>query len=1295
MAKDTCIAVPEAPNGEASKLYKDMLSKIKNRPIVNWLYACYLTSDTADKMRQATDANGNPLYKENKQGEFNADDVLKFLNWSEVSRDISDINIAELGVSKDVNGYINYSNAKEALEKADNFNNSHKGLTATVVQHGDNVFNILVFEKNARTHTFPDDIKAKLQIWDVYKRAFGAIGVDIENMPESLTRTFNANNPNLVQHLKNLKVMNIQWLNQKDALLLFNMDANSPQVQRLVGSFGSLEDAAKALDDINHRVGNYTTAQKRLLMNAVAKGQEFQGMDLNALQNQVSQLSDDIRDSSPEKDVNTTLHKLKKKYNIDIEEIVILNNEIKTLSQAAAKAAIQLERKIRILEKQQGNNVEGKRLERIQNQLLNELKNKKYYAGILNFMKEATDMQQQVDDMINGMGIASTEMQTLFDHAKTLMDIKQIKDMYYPVISALSLGITIDESIDQIDIDNLTNTAKNLKDYFDKKEPILENLAESTMISLLEQIVGDTAPDGQSIANVIRFAQEDSGWFDYLYSVGRASNPVIAAMGSIILDAKESRNSVINDVAQRIRKATDKLYKSGSNSEFMYENERYIISDIDWDKYNHTRRMKIGSLKRQGLQGFDFKEALEQWEEVNTENRVVDFKTGRTEKVPNQNFRKAFPTLTQAQLEYYNTMMQIKGEMGTLLPAFAQRQYFAPQVRRSNLDAIAKGDVKKAIKNIITEPFKVREDDTDYVSNSAKEIIDGEEFTRTDGNFDDTPLQTVPIYYINRVEEGELMKDFSSALQHLASSAINYDAMTNVAQVIEFVGDYAKDKIAARTNKNEADVVSNKVVKAFNTLRKYGKNTNTVAIIDGFRDSLLYGEKKSPEDAKWLSKLGDSLKNFTSFKGLAFNVKGAFSNWLVGEFQMMIEAGAGEFYNFKDFGWAHTKLFGNAGTEGEIMELLTNNMRHKSTLMRELFDPLQENYRDKSNQRYYKSMFRQLMGHDCAFIGYGSGEYLIHYVNMYSILHNQKVLQDGKVISLYDAFEVTNVEDGNASLKIKDGVTKLDGTPIDNAFIQDIKNKVKYANQTTHGAMNEEDRGLIHRRMLGRLAMNFRQWMVEHYSRRFRKAHFDSTIKGIREGYYTTVFNALIRGDAGEAFEDKHYAQALGYFLRDLGMFTLRMQSQWGNLNEMQRYNVKRAATEFHLWLLLCGLSFALGEPDTHKKEFWRRWFIYHTLRVKMETEASMPHPKSIKNIMTILQSPMGGITVANSMFYLFFGLPDLTEEIKSGPHKGENKYWRTVTKNLIPGVKDWEQMQEFDTKDTVFLPFTSNDPNR
>ena len=1319
MARNTCISVPAAPNGENSKMYNQLLKRINDRPQVNYIYSMYVASNTAQAMEQAG-------YTKNRQGEYNALDLLKFLNYSSIEREMKDIDTEaqKYDIIDSSGKMIDYTNAKEALDKADDFNDNHNGLVATVYQHGD-IYNIHVSEKNANTHMQPTEVKEKLAIWDVYKHAFNSIGVDIENLPQELNSIFNANNVDIARTLRSIKNTSFNFLLPKDALALFYMDPNSAPVQRLVQSFGSIEEAANAIGNLRNGQ-SYPSSQINLLKRAVNHCQQFQGLDLAALQSQVAQMSAQVKSASPEETIRQEYQKLKRKYKIGINELNLNKKSIESLSQAAGEAVLQLTRRIREIEKTTTNNAEGKRLEGIVDQLMKELEYKRYYFGITNFLKEAQRGQYEIERILaNLTPQTGTELEKRFAEAKALMDIKQYNEQYYPIIDALADDkLVIDESISQFDIDNMRQEAKKLKEYFDNETKVINKKAEAVMEGLLMEILGDTAPNGQSIANLVKMAQKDTSIMDYLYSVGRSSNPVIAAMGSIIREAQNSRDLTMNSIAKRIRRATNKLHKAGYDSDFMYEpDEEHLISDIDWKSYKAAFNAQRKALARQGLKGFDLKMALNTWEEANTEDRVVDTKSGRTERVPNAQYRKPFPQLSQAQLDYYNEMMQLKGEIGTLLPAYAQNQYLAPQLRRGMIDAIRGAenaqDVLKAIKNKAENFYKVREDDTNYVGNG---IIEGEEYNYAYGSFDNKRLREIPIFYVNKVEQGELLKDFSTGLQHLASTAINYDAMSNVAQVVEFIGDYAK-AMASREDVNEADVVENQFMRVSKGLYAWGQNTNTAALIEGYLSQHLYGEKRDPSESKVLQKVFDNIIGYTSFKGLATNLKGAFSNYLVGEFQMLIEAGAGEFYNFKDYAWAHSKLFGTAGAAGEIMYLLTDDMNHKGPLFAELFDPIQENFKDKSHQRYHRNWFRRLVGHDCSFIGYGSGEYLIHYVNMYAVLNNQKVFKNGKQISLYDAFSVQSKQDGNSDLVLDPDVTIGEkrgnvwvdtGRPVDEAFIQEIKGKIKYVNQTTHGSMNEEDKGLIHRKWWGRSVMNFRQWMVEHYSRRFRKNHFDASLGENREGYWYSYFKYLFNEDTKEDWKSgakgkakvigetlgESVAIALPWFVRDYMTFMLRGQAQWDNLTDVQKNNIRRVNSEMMMYIALMGLSFALGEPDKHKKEWWRRWWIYQTRRLILDTEASMPHPKALSNIFTIMQSPVAGVNTLNGLLYMFTGLfsGDLIGEnntIKSGKHKGENRYWRNIWKYNLPVFKDIEQMQSMDEDESIFQVFKTTPTNR
>lgn len=67
------------------------------------------------------------------------------------------------------------------------------------------------------------------------------------------------------------------------------------------------------------------------------------------------------------------------------------------------------------------------------------------------------------------------------------------------------------------------------------------------------------------------------------------------------------------------------------------------------------------------------------------------------------------------------------------------------------------------------------------------------------------------------------------------------------------------------------------------------------------------------------------------------------------------------------------------------------------------------------------------------------------------------------------------------------------------------------------------------------------------------------------------------------------------------------------------------------------------------------------------------------------------------SFLYAFYGLSngDVFTEIKSGDHKGENKYKRNMLKYVFPFFKDWEQMQKMDEDDAIFKVFENSPSNR
>lgn len=1321
MSKKSCIIIPEVSihnRMEPSRLFKDLVDEDKqfrySRKQAVYLYVFYITKYEKE-MEAAKNQDGKPKYIKNRQGQFNAKDVVEFADFNKYSEEINNLGeeAYRAGATDKKGKSIDYTDAEEVLNKIDEFNDSHKGLLASIEEHPSStgaIYNMKVFARDAGNIGVVETTKEKLKVWEVYKQVFNSVGVDLKSMPTELNSIFSANNMSLDLYLKDLKSLKFNNISRKEALALFYLDADSKYVNRLKTNFGSIEDAALALEDMNKGNIYITTSQKHLLEMAFNHAKEIHNIDLDALKSQIDRLQSTIRNTSLELSLKNEIHKLNKKYNLDRIDIKDLGTKLKNLSDVNIAAITNIKRRITAIKKEKGNTTEGRELTQLYNKLKQDLNGRQSFHGLIDYLKQARTDIASIDTLLDSIPENGEIKNRIFIRSEVYKKIKDIKNQYQDILAKLATdSIDMNESISKENMETLRQQAVELDNYLRRKDREINELIEGIVKDCLREVSGGNISESE-IKDVLEKGIKNVGWLDQLaYAMADSNNLILATSGSIVREAQDKRNAELAGFVGKIDRITHKLYKSGiTNTEFMYEDQMHIISDIDWGKYEEAKRKKERTLKDRGIRDFDLIMAMDEWEEENTVKKIVDKDSGRTERVPNKNYRKVWDFQqgwTEAQKEYYRTVMEYKGKLESMYPTHAQNYYLPPQVRRNMIDAWTHSgitnDIGKGLKNIgisigkkVADIYTVREDDTNYVENG---IVEGE------GDYDNSIKKEIPIYYQKAVEKGELMLDFSAAMLRHASSAFNYNAMNDIKDTVETIKDYVNSKVPIPKNPTEETIVDNILIKVTRDLFKWGKKNNVSEVLSGFIDQHVYGIKRNPGENKRLVKFVDSLISYTSFRGLATNFPGAVANEFGGFCQIFIDTVGGEFFNIMDIMKAVYRLHGKKGMIGDLTEWLSNDISSKTGLLKREFDPEQEEYENIKSKRYHSSVLRKILSKDLRFIGYGQGEYLIHLIPLYAILEHQKVLLNGKKISLYEAYEVTEKEDGNRSLKIKDGVTDLDGNPITDRYIAKIRGIVRKANQSMHGAMNEEEKGLAHQYMLGRLALNFKQWMIAHYSRRFRRRHFDTTLKEWREGYYTTFFKGLMDDNAKDAWEAKQKLEAAKIigkdlsvllFGKDLMSFFSISATQWDNFSDMQKYNIRRARAEVLLLLTLVGLSMALGEPEDHKKEYWRRFSIYQIKRMITETEAAMPLPEAVNSAITIFQSPMAGVNTFNSLLYALYGIRDISEEIKSGPHKGENKYLRNLIKYDLPFFKDIERMQTLDEDDSLFKVFDYSPSN-
>lgn len=1296
---DACQFLPMVNDNpdKPSRLYKDFLKRVGgDRPFTNFIYASYLQ----DGIAEAMDKKG---YRRDKNGEHRAKDVYKFFNAGQMRSEAGvamDSYLRSVGVIDSAGRLVDFD-ARTAFAKAQNINSMSTGRVAYVQQHGDK-FNVFVEAKDSRTQMRIGELQLQMLKWQALEEAFGRAHIDINTLEQAFPSLVNPITVDLfLQTIQSqAEVGDIKYLSKNDIEMLLTLGDRASGVQALKRrGWGTLQETADKAYDIIHNPGKYAKDTLTAVTNALNEARSINYTLISDLKNKISnEIEPSFEAHSKEFDIQKTLDELNEKYELNIDMIVLSDRNIRKLSDAASHAMVTLSRQLDHLRQQgKGNTQQAKNIKMQMSQLAKEIEGKRYYSGLLGFLTKSLQYARSVDDNLRNIPPTGTLREFVAARASVLATAKTLHDSYGFIVKALKNvdSLLVDENISDTDKAYLQEAAKQVDDILEKQEGVMRNLRENTMIDMCIDVFGDSVIEGRAVADLVLNAEADSSIMDFLYSVGEQSNPLIGAMGTVIRDAQLSRDERLARFSLELRRVNDRLYKAGHTSEFMYEwvtdengehGRYYIQSNIDWQKYNKERNAFYGRTKASGVRGFELRDAMDQWINNNTEE--VDFE-GHIEKIPKASLygkkRDFMEGWTDAQKQYYNDVMKLKAKIGTLLPEYAQYQYLPPQRRAETADIINKGiekkmSLKEVARNILDRAnrVKIRQDDTQYGM-----LIGGEDFIESEGDFSGRLKQQIPIFYVTKLrDQNDLVLDFSGALQSLAHTAFNYDEMNNIKDTVEMMGDYIESKPSYAKNRGaiRGELVENGSIHILSKLKTHAKKFGTEALIHGFIDKHIYGIEMKDTGLGW--RMLQVLVNYTSLNQLAPNVKGAISNFLVGEHQMLIEALSGTMmgkdavYTLSDYVKAQGLLFGTKLQEGALMDHLSNNLNSMAHLLADKFDPLNELAEEHGAKRYYKSAFRQIIGGFNLMGMYSAGEAAIHYVNMYASLLHEKVLnKEGKQVSLYSAFEKSEKKDGNYELKIKDGYTRLDGGIIDNEYLNEVKAKIRTINQATHGAMNKEDKGIIHQRMAGRAVMNFRQWMVGHYSRRYRGRHWSASQKRFTEGYFNTV------------------GKMIQSYLSDYVGFINDANAHWSELDAAQKQNVWKAISEVTLLACLYAISRALGEPEDHKKEYWRRMAIYQIRRLILDEEASVPPIPFltggfVSEGVTIIDSPIASVKTFNGILYPLTGVKDINDTIDSGRYKGWNKYVRNVLKNSVPFYNQIDQTIHLGDEGYVFSIF-------
>ena len=1321
----SCVYIPTIKVGKEekeSRLFKDLLSFTNDRNTTKYIWGMTKLKEFNSKFTELQfDENGEPtLDSLNKAIKITS--LLKDSNLTSEKRDLGSIN--------DKGDQIEYKNVEEPLNKVNQFNKENSELVASVGRlNGSYIINLE--KKNNLNTNVPNELLFKTDLNNKLRGLMRGLGFDVSvTNTDGYYGVFNPLNAEtnaeglrtVIQVAKGEK--GEEAFPEEFSHFIIEGLINEPLINRLVDSLKGEEILKTILGEDYDKYnslyeGNTTLLQKeaagKLLYNHII-GKTFEPRRplltriWNWLKIKLSRLdSSNVDDIIREANIGFS----KVAQGIKDESILGLIDkssirrgpklyqiakEVTKLQKIADDALELASRRLKILQtKSKDNKYPETDMASIKN-LQNLIEQKKYASSILAFQLDSLDQLSSLNDQLNSVYERNSGREIPFNKLNIVSSIvRRIDEFstgYKPIMEELQV-VEAAYKRGEIDIkpEDATAISSKATEILRIINEINQNKKElnyKIALNFLKPFWGedkivDVGKDkGKKVTleMILEMAQKDINGLDrWISSLSDASDPLLSLIDKSVKMKQAQRDEKLINILRGVREEHSKLEKAGYNPEFMYEKDSNgkltgrLLSDINFIKFDQERQAYIDKLKTEDTPYYKTKELVEKWEAKRMEYVLVDADSERYELMPIKLIygKDVISKLVPAQLKYYNTMIKAKALMDSMLPDRYTKLYNAVQIRNDITEAISNNitDPKQAAKFIldnIKDRFIKREDDTEF----GEEILDGVKTKLLD--FNKKEVQKLPIYYIHKLEDTErLSTDFTSSIMAYAAMSINYNEMSEVVDTLEIIRSVVKERDVQQLSGDQKLLETFKVLnKAYTkSYTKPGELSNIGARLDDYYETVLYGKSKTEslgttkiaDQEISNDKVIDSLKDLTGAIGLGVNVFSGINNTLMGKMQLFIESLGGEYFNLKNSAIGKKNYyFLLKDYIGEINSITKTN---KLNLLIDRFDALESFYENLQNQGYYKGAIARIVGSTSIFFMQNMGEHYLHSRTMLAMLDAFKVKDsNGNKISLYEALEVKDSE-----LVIKEGITKLDGTQITEEDLNKLKLKIKKVNQSLNGAFSIEDKGAIHKNALGRLAMQFRQWMPSHYGRRFANTYYDASLDQYREGYYRTL---------GRFAWDT---------IKDLKRANFELVTRWEQLNSHERANMKRSFTEIGIFATLAIVIAMLGSAKDKKGLWGERMLLYQLKRLKLETGASMPFlPDFLKNATTLLQSPAASIKTFNNIASLF-EVWNMFNEIESGRYKGWSEYERDLVNN-IPIYGQVKKTIDLGNEDYMFTIF-------
>lgn len=957
----------------------------------------------------------------------------------------------------------------------------------------------------------------------------------------------------------------------------------------------------------------------------------------------------------------------------------------------------QLQRNIDILKHAQ--EIEAKRLKIVQNQNIRDIAGRQQKRltsaidsendtqvaeAIFAYGQEAIDALKMVNNQLND------------DHIKT-MDTKELAQLlrlartsiasYTQFIKEARIALEADKrSSAEERVDTLTkefekkdhSTAtieqmlKDLTDIIKSINAAYVNYAQPAFAKFIETFLNDKVKKAYlsakgkelTIEELLAETDHDISFFDcWIDSMAESSDLLLQLFDKAVKEQKDkARERTINFLREStaLRQKAERL--GITDFEFMFEKDEgnktgHYISEVNYGKAERLMKEKRKELDEKYGKNVIGEKAKQKLEELNlyrsklyTPVKIGTRIVGYTPTIKNAEYDSLSSDQKEILKEYRKLLDTLKRELPySKVPheteAIAIRK---DKMRRLTQKIGSDSNIFKELGNALADDF------CDNISNDTlgmykKGLID----------FEGHEYMTIPILYNKKLENpNELTTDVFSAINQYAYMAYNYNAMDKVVDILEVGRTLVIEE--RQTNENFGDSplmeqLSNKITKKINKT-----DTNINKKLNEFFNSQIYGRylkdagslKISDTKSINYNKLVSKLLGLTATFHLGFNFLANIASMTNGYCMQHVEAAAGEYFKRKDLFKADGEYFSMIGAY--LAEYNSRFKQSKLALFDEFVD-FKGEFKKQLEESQSSNALERVFGKFTFFIGQLIGDHWLYNRTAIASYKNKKVLLNGKEISLWDALEIVEDKNGLKTMKLKDGVTELDGSKFS---VRNFNKQIMEINHQLFGIYNDADRVAAKTTILGRILLQYKDFWKPQFNKRFQAKQMNNTLGVEQEGYYRTVGRIvyeLIRGKRNFA----------------------NLKS---SLTEDEVRNIKRALSELGMFLCLALIIKWAPWGDDRHRPFAAKLAEYSARRLQHEMGMFVPSNIMLNENLKTVKNPFPVTGTIESIINLAESLinpEDYMEEIQSGPYEGMTELEKNIYLAPIPGVMQYRQIRK------------------